>query len=183
MNRWLCAALALGWATLAGAQQAYRWVDAEGHVTYSDRPPPPGAASAETRKLRGSVIETSVPPYAVQQAAKDYPVTLYTAPNCDACAAARSLLEKRGVPFSTVNVSDPPSIEELKRVSGGAQVPVMKVGSDVIKMFEPGQYNSALDAAGYPRSVPTYAMPKKPEASGAPGAADTTAAPAEGASR
>ena len=183
MKRWLCAALALGWATLAGAQQAYRWVDADGHVTYSDRPPPSGATQAETRKLRGSVIETSVPPYAVQQAARDFPVTLYVAPNCDACEAARSLLEKRGVPFSTVNVGDAASIKELKSVSGGGMVPVLKVGTDVVKQFEPGQYNASLDAAGYPRSVPKYAMPKKPETPAASDAADANAAPAEGTSR
>ena len=175
MNRWLVAALALAFSLPAGAQKAYRWVDAEGRVTYSDRPPPPGAAKAESRNLRGSVVETSDPPFAVKQAAKDFPVTLYAADKCEACDAARSLLQKRGVPFNEITVADAASIEELKRISGGDRVPVMKVGNNVIKSYEPGQYNSALDLAGYPQSVPAYAKIKKPETSSAAGSAASDA--------
>src|SRR3954471_14664939 len=89
---------ALGIAVAAAAvdaQQLYRWVDKDGRVHYSEQPPPKDSAkSVEQRKLGGSVIESAMP-FALQQAIKNYPVTLYTSPTCkQGCTEARDLLSK-----------------------------------------------------------------------------------------
>ena len=136
------------------AQSTYRWVDNNGRVHYGDKPPPDAAKGAQERRLGGSVVETSGPDFATREAAKNFPVTLYVAPNCEApCVQARELLTKRGVPFSEVNVIDKRSRGQLKEASGDTQVPVLVVGRDVTKGFETGAFNGALDSAGYPKAT------------------------------
>jgi glutaredoxin len=163
MSRILAALLATLFASAASAQ-LYRWVDQNGKVHYTDTPPQSATARVvEKKKPSGSVVEGTTP-YAVQQAAKTFPVTLYTAGTCEApCKDARDLLAKRGVPYSEVAITEPKQLDELKRLSGGDEVPVLVVGKSVIKGFEAGSYNGALDTAGYPLNAPpTAARAPKP---------------------
>lgn len=151
------------------AAQLYRWVDADGKVHYTDKPPPKEAKDIE--KKRVTTAADAVPlPYAVQQAAKTFPVTFYSA-DCGApCDQARALLEKRGVPYSERNAADPEVQADLKKVTGSqdVDVPVLQVGrASVVKGWESGQWNTALDAAGYPKTAaykaPTPKVEKKPK--------------------
>jgi glutaredoxin len=96
---------------------------------------------------------------------KDFPVTLFTSPNCvEGCAMARAALNKRGVPFSEVQVWDEESNERLKRAAGAAEVPTLQVGSSTHRGFEQGAYDSLLDSAGYPRVGLLPAGTQKPPA-------------------
>jgi glutaredoxin len=106
---------------------------------------------------------------------RNFPVTIYTADNCkEPCAEARKLLQSRGVPFREVAVTDEKTREDLKKVSGGEEVPVMTVGRSVTKGFGIDSWHIALDAAGYPRSGPPLAAqapkpaPPPPEAKASP---------------
>lgn len=137
-------------ATLASAQQ-YRWVDEQGKVHYTDTPPPPSAKGAQKKNLKGNAVGAQQS-YELTKAMQESPVTLYTHPDCkDACQLARSVLNKRGVPFTEVQTFDPQGLEKLKAVSGGITVPVMVVGALVEKSVSESAFNSALDVAGYPR--------------------------------
>jgi glutaredoxin len=148
--RLFTALVLLACALNARAESLYRWVDAQGVVHYSDVAPP-APVKAEQRKISANVIQTSEVDYATQMAVKNFPVSLYTAPDCkDPCAEARALLQKRGVPFQEVSVKDEQSAAQLKKDFGTLEVPVLKVGKDVQHGFEPGAFNSSLDAAGYP---------------------------------
>src|SRR6185295_8493393 len=71
------------------AAQLYRWVDDKGNVEYRDTPPPQNAKKVEERRVVTSTIETSSPSYAVQQAAKNFPVTLWAYECGDPCKNAR----------------------------------------------------------------------------------------------
>lgn len=136
-------------ATIAQAQQ-YRWVDEKGRVQYSDTPPPPGAKDVRKRDLRGGQSEAPVP-YSLGQALKNAPVTLYSHPDCkDPCQLARDVLNRRGIPFGEKVVLDDALLDELKRVSGADQVPVLVVGRVVERTISADAYNAALDTAGYP---------------------------------
>jgi len=143
---------------LAGANalgQAYRWVDQDGRVHYTQTPPPPDAKNVQRKKLRGNVAESSNLPYATRQAAQNFPVTLYTSPDCGApCDDARSNLVRRSVPFREISVVDKKSLEDLKKVSGKTQLPALVVGREVQSGFLESTYKSALDDAGYPSSAP-----------------------------
>lgn len=133
--------------------QMYRWVDDSGKVHYSDRAPSSGAKNLERRALPARQGSSAGLPYALQQAAGNFPVTLYTSEACkETCAQARELLNQRGVPYSEVDVGDEADLAQLKKLSGGNAVPVMTVGRELYKGFERGIYQTALDSAGYPSS-------------------------------
>ena len=156
MRAMLVAAVLLAVA-LAGAQaqQMYRWVDKDGRVHYTQQPPPPDAKNVQRRSAASGAPDSGDLPYATQLAAKNYPVTLYTSADCaQACKDARASLEKRGVPFEEVVVGDEKSIENLKRLTGKNQVPVLRVGTQVEVGFESDGWKAALDTAGYPASGP-----------------------------
>lgn len=139
-------------AATAAAQQLYRWTDDKGRVHITDTPPPPSAKGVQKKSYASTPAEGGQTPYELAQAIKDFPVTLYTAPTCDEpCQDARTALNQRGVPFKEVQVTDARTADELKRVSGGEQVPVLVVGRSVHSGFLQSAYDSLLDAARYPK--------------------------------
>jgi len=157
----------LAGAGLAHAQQ-YRWVDKDGVVQYTDTLPPPGAKDVQKLKPRSANVAQPQTPFALANVQKDFPVTLYTSPNCkEPCSAAREALNKRGVPFKEVQVWDPDTNKQLEKVAGSSGVPTLVVGRTVQKGYEQGAYDILLDSAGYPRAgilpVGTQGVPAPPE--------------------
>lgn len=189
-------ALSLGLAGLQ-AQPVYRSVGPDGRVTFSDQPPPSGAAKAAAGASEGG--SAAVLPYELRQVASRYPVTLYTGGNCDPCASGRAYLANRGVPFSEKTVSSPEDLEALQRLSGGAVLPFLTIGAQQLKGFSDAEWGQFLDAAGYPRTsrlpagyrqpaaMPLVAAQRPaeataPAASAAPAPAQPVPAPAPAAS-
>jgi glutaredoxin len=141
-------------AAFAASAQLYRWTDDKGRVHVTDTPPPATAKDVRKRAADASPAAQSGTdqPYAVQLAAKNYPVTLFTAPACAPCGAARALLNQRGVPFREVSVTGEQESDQLRKAVGSLSVPSLIVGTSTQKGFEEGAYHSMLDLAGYPRA-------------------------------
>ena len=173
----LVAALAAG--TAAQAQSTlHRWVDKDGKVHFTDTPPPPDARSA-TQKRYGQSADEQPLPYATQAAMQRNPVMLWVAPNCEPCDQGRNLLADRGVPFSERNVqANVETQTAFRNITGDLNVPVLEVGTSRIKGFEGGQWNAALDSAGYPRERPYGMPPTKPNIADLPSAPREAAAAA-----
>ena len=147
----LCCCIA---ASLAQAAELYRWVDADGKVHYTDQQPPASAKKVEEKNLSSSTINTSELPYATRQAIKKSPVTLYANDCGEPCKQARDHLAQRGIPYATKNPqTSPADAEALKKLVGELYIPVLVVGSSTSKGYEKGAWDSALDAAGYPKSA------------------------------
>jgi glutaredoxin len=143
---------ALFFACAAFAQQ-YRWVDDQGRVHYTDTPPPPSAKGIEKKNLKGNAVGEQQNTQ-LAKALKAAPVTLYSHPDCKApCDTAREILGKRGIPFREVSVVDQARYEELKKLTGEGQVPVLVIGKRVESSPSESAYNQALDEAGYPRAA------------------------------
>lgn len=141
--------------TVAGAQagEVYRWVDAQGNVTYSDQPPPPSARQKVTVKGKGNVVEVDKESYEARVAREKYPVVLYTTACGPVCDQAREYLSQRGIPFTAKDPSKEPEIAlELKKLAGAMEVPVILVGKEHQKGFEKGLWGKLLDGAGYPKA-------------------------------
>ena len=157
MKRLAIAVAAMLAAATAGAQM-YRWVDKDGKVQYTDTPPPASAKSVQKRGTGPAPTDTGpAAPYAVQQAAKNFPVVVYTASSCgQPCTDGKALLAARGVPYREIAVGPDSgmSAEDMKKATGGAGVPVMMVGRSATHGFETEAWHNALDGAGYPRSAP-----------------------------
>ena len=164
-------------ACMASAQQLYRWTDETGRVHITDTPPPASARNVQ-QKSSGSPASEAQQPFELRQAVQNFPVTLYTAPACkEICAMARTHLNKRGIPFTEIQVGDEKSRDELRKVSGGEDVPTIMVGRSVQRGYTQEQYDALLDAARYPRSglltprtqgAPPPPDDEKPEAEPAP---------------
>jgi len=154
--RILFVAAAILSSVCAGAfGQAYRWVDQDGRIHYTQTPPPPDAKGVQRKSFQHGPMGTVDLPYATQVAAKNFPVTLYTLPDCGPfCDQARALLVKRAVPFREVSVVTQKDLDEVKRLSGKGDLPLLLVGTLVQTGFQESLFNGLLDSAGYPSSVP-----------------------------
>lgn len=163
----VCALIVL--ATPLHAAQFYRWVDEKGSVEWRDTPPPTTAKKVEQRTITTSTIPTSELPYSLQQAVKNFPVTLWVTDCGELCDRARAHLKRRGVPYTDRNPQA--DFEAFKKASGGGEVPLLFVGSTRLKGYSESEWDSALDLAGYPKtalvSVKPKVVPAKPAAASA----------------
>jgi glutaredoxin len=140
-------------ASFAQASQLYRWVDANGRVSYSDQPPPANIKQVKTLSGKGNVIEVAKESYESKVAREKSPVTLYANACGPVCDQAQDLLKQRGVPFTLKDPSlTPEDAVEVKKLTGTLEVPVLLVGKTHLKGFEVSSWNSMLDNAGYPRT-------------------------------
>lgn len=152
--------------------QAYRWVDDKGRVQFGDSPPANAKSVRKTESKAEGPVEAEAQqqvPFEVQRAQKDFPVTLYTAPTCkQPCELARAALNRRGVPFTEVQVWNAETLDQLKsRVGSSDKVPAIVVGRTALSGFDPAAYDGLLDSASYPkegaiaaRSQPAPAPPE-----------------------
>ena len=185
-----CGALAQSSSVPTSTSQ-YKYVDADGRVTYSDQPPPPTARVLEARQSSG-LGPTSALPFDLQQATTRYPVVLYSGNRCAPCDDARNLLRGRGVPFIEKTVNSNDDIALFKQQSPDGTAPVVTVGSRKVVGFSQANIASLLDDAGYPSTsklprdyqypVPTTLSPTSstdaPATASASSPQNTTPAPA-----
>jgi glutaredoxin len=151
----LCGALALVLAAAAVAQerQVYRYIDVDGRVVYTDRAPTGNVKDLQAKSVSPNTIETSTMSLALQQATERHPVTLYTFDCGEACDRGVALLNRRGVPFTTVNVEDANNAQKLQALTGELSAPTLKVGDKLLqKGFGETQWHALLDQAGYPKT-------------------------------
>ena len=155
------AAAVIAAGATAQAQQVFRYVDKDGRVVYSDRSPPTDSKEVQAKRLSPNYIENNDVPLALAQATERFPVTLYTFACGVVCQNAEGLLNRRGVPFTTVNVEDAKGAEQLQKLTGAQQAPVMQLGEKLVaKGFNEARWTTMLDEAGYPKSIARRAAAK-----------------------
>ncbi len=163
------AAAVIAAGAAAQAQQVFRYVDKDGKVVYSDRSPPSDSKDVQAKRVSPNFIENNDVPVALTQATERFPVTLYTFACGAVCQNAEGLLNRRGIPFTTVNVEDVKGAEQLQKLTGAQQAPVLQLGDKLIaKGFNEARWSAMLDEAGYPKTPPRRVAAK----------ASTEAAPA-----
>ena len=149
-------AVAVFSAVTVAQQQVYRYVDKDGRVIYTDRAPPPDGKEVQAKRLSPNYIENND--------AADRNRAGRAALSGDAlhvscgavCQNAEALLNRRGVPFTTVNVEDQKGAELLMKLTGAQQAPVLQVGDKLVaKGFNEARWTAMLDDAGYPKSPPS----------------------------
>lgn len=158
------------------AAQPYRWTDDKGRVHFSDTPPstrkpaprvPAPEKAAPAPSAPAAQAEAPVP-FEVSRILKDFPVTLYTAPAAicgQPCENARTVLNRRGIPFTEIQVWSPETLEKLKAATNGEMVPSILVGRSTMGGFDAPRYDALLDSAGYPK---TGAVPARKQSAPPP---------------
>ena len=92
----------------------------------------------------------------MKKAMQDFPLTLYTAPNCkEGCQSAREFLGLRNIPYSEKTLQTPEDVSAFKNFTGLTEpvVPVLLaggIGGKVEKGFEANAWRKLLEASGYP---------------------------------
>jgi glutaredoxin len=135
-------------ASAAPAWALYKVVGPDGRITYTDRAPVDRPSQA--LKANGAAASTEGLPYELQKVVARYPVTLFTGANCVPCDTARNALKARGIPFVEKTISTPEDIKAYRQSEGTDQLPGARIGAKQLQGFGQGEWNSYLDAAGYP---------------------------------
>ena len=147
-----CSILLLLYTATAHAQ-LYKWVGPDGKVTYSDTPPPIAAERLETRPAAPATTISGVGlPFELTEAIRNHPVTLYTTRNCIPCDEGRKLLSQRGIPFSEKTVNTSEDAAQFRQVGGESQLPLLTIGRTREQGYDAEAWNTALSAAGYPKT-------------------------------
>lgn len=169
----------LACALAAPAWAQYKIVQPDGKVIYSDRPPSGESAGTVTSIGRrgvatGTGAGESGFPIELRQAAARYPVTLYTGVDCLPCDEGRKALQARGIPYAERRILLEEDMVLLARLSGGRTLPTLTVGAQPLRGWNPDEWTSYLDLAGYPRDSrlprgwqPAAATPLAPRAASA----------------
>lgn len=141
--------------------QMYKWKDAKGITHFTETPPPDEVKNVETKSYATSAPQPELPGE-LAQAAKSFPVTLYTAAQCGGCDMGRNLLRTHGIPYNEKTVSTAADQAALKAVSSGEQLPFLQVGPNKLTGFEQGRWEASLTAAGYPATpqLPSTYVPR-----------------------
>lgn len=145
-------------AVTAQAGEIYRWVDEKGKVHYGDQPT---AQSKKSTRVTGkpNVVDVDKESYPARRAREEAPVTLYATECGPVCDQAKDYLKQRGVPYSLKDPAKTPEIAvELKKLTGGLEIPVVVVGKNHQKGFEADVWDKMLVTAGYPLKP----QPEKP---------------------
>jgi glutaredoxin len=154
---------------LAGNANAelYRSIDKDGKVHYSEVPLQ-GSEDVATVKVDKAPVPDESLPYETQRAKQNFPVTLYSFPDCgSACTMSRDFLNKRGIPFAEKSLVTKEDFDAFRKDSGDTQLPALSIGKNWLKGFLDEEWNKELDIAGYPktsgyRPAPPPAPPAQP---------------------
>jgi hypothetical protein len=175
--------LALLLSAGSASAQLFKWVDANGKIHFSDTPPPATAKPAPLKNGSSVGNASSDMPYALSNAMRNYPVTLYTTGSCAGCDAGRAYLRGRGIPFSEKTVSNAGDLAKLNAAGGDGNLPLLVVGSAKASGYQQAAWESMLNVAQYPakKILPsTYQYPAPVAAAPAPAAAPPKAAETDG---
>jgi glutaredoxin len=148
-------------ATALPAQSLYKWVDAQGKISYSDQPPPPALEVKDLSKtvntLGAGLAQNEPLPFDTQQLVARSPVVIYTSKGCGPCESGRNLLRGKGIPFTEKTVDNTDDLKALGAQFNAQTLPVLTVGKKSINGFGASQWSDTLAEAGFNEST---AVPK-----------------------
>ncbi len=146
--------LALICSASAHAITLYKWVDAEGNISYQDQPPAKGQnyeeKSFSSEGTRTGDTNTEI---ARSRAVQENPVMLYIAENCDSCDLASRILDSNNVPYNKTQVENDPEAQKiLLDLIGSLRVPTITIGETIIEGSNRATIEDALRKNGYPQA-------------------------------
>lgn len=73
-------------------------------------------------------------------------VVVYTAPGCTFCLFAENFLKQNKIPFEEIDISkDESAKKEMIKISGQQNVPVLKIGKEVLVGYDIKKIKAALE--------------------------------------
>ena len=133
----------------------YKWIDAEGNISYQDSPPPDESRILEQRELADANIDER--DQYNRRLAKTQPIDLFTTENCDVCELVRFNLNQLGIPFNEQTLfENKPAQEQLRERSGGLNAPSLFIANQLVTSYSLTSLKTAAINAGYrPKNATT----------------------------
>ncbi len=145
--------LALAVTAASAQDKLYKVVDKYGNITYQDNPPRQDDVVVEERSNAFPVVPEAprvTPDQRIATAAQEFPLVLFRVPQCDSCDYVSWFLERRQLPFESVDVeSDIGNQMRLKDTTGEYRVPVLVIGDKPVFGFDSDSLEAGLVEAGY----------------------------------
>ena len=132
----------------ASAQQIHRWVDADGRVQYSDKPPP-GVKSAPVQSRVSSYAGTPVVSGAPSVGTTRPEIKMYTTDSCGYCRQAKAFFGRQGIRYTELDVEKSAVARGEYNRLGARGVPVILVGAQRMNGYSEERLAQMLKAAGY----------------------------------
>lgn len=150
--RYLSLILAMGISVNAFAVTLYKWVDAEGNISYQDQPPPAGQRYEQKSFSQEGVRTANTNKDVARSRARiEHPVTMYTANNCESCELVAVILESNQIPFKSIQVDNNAEAQkELEELVGSLRVPALTIGKKTLTGVDRLGIEKVLREAGYP---------------------------------
>ena len=141
----LCALLA---SIPVSAQQIHRWVDADGRVQYSDKPPP-GVKSRPVEVRINSYSGTPVVSGAPSAGATRPEIRMYATDWCPYCKKAQAYFAQQGIRYAHIDIEKSEAGKAEYQRHGGRGVPLILVGTQRMNGFSEERLAQMLKAVGY----------------------------------
>jgi len=74
-------------------------------------------------------------------------LTIYTTPNCPSCRLTRDTLDRAGIAYTLVDLSQRPDLVEQMRSEGLLQAPILDDGTSRSAGFRPDRIRAIVDGA------------------------------------
>jgi glutaredoxin len=139
-------------ASIPASAQIHRWVDADGRVQYSDKPPP-GVKSAPVEARINSyggtpvVSGTAAPAAKAEQSRPE--IKMFATDWCPHCRRAQAFFAKQGIRYTHIDIEKSEAGRAEYRSLGGRGVPLIVVGEQRMSGFGEERLAQMLRAAGY----------------------------------
>lgn len=138
----------------AQAAKLYKWVDADGKISYQDRPPPDEQEFEVIKTYSGSAQprrKAAKNPTTQEAVADKKAIRFFTKSDCAVCPLVQNILQQYGLLFKTLDIENDPAVAKaLRDLTGALQVPVVAIDETVINDFSRDQFNKILKDHNYP---------------------------------
>jgi glutaredoxin len=130
------------------AQQIYRWVDADGRVQYTDKPPAGVKANPVPSRIN-SYSGTPVVSGTASAGATRPEIKMYATDWCGYCRKAREYFARQGIRYTELDVDKSAAARAEYQRMGARGVPVILVGTQRMNGYSEERLAAMLKAAGY----------------------------------
>ncbi|GHA09972.1 hypothetical protein GCM10008090_19420 [Arenicella chitinivorans] len=131
-------------STSAGAQKLYKWVDAQGNISYQDQPPP------ESGKLLEEKTVAQGKSNAATATGNQPTIKVYTVDSCAPCAQVVLNLMKMGVPHVELPLNDDREAQSLILEKTSSLIaPTILIGDQVLQAPSEADLKQSVIDAGY----------------------------------
>lgn len=143
--QFLCLAAGVSMFTInAAAQKLYKWVDADGNISYQDQAPPENAKVLDEIDIKKKAIKPS------GSVIRTDPIKVYTVDDCAACDQSVSHLVSIGVPHVVLPLGEDREAQSMimERTSS-VIVPTILIGETLLQSPTNDALSAAVEKAGY----------------------------------